>query len=276
MIQPPVTRWESHELVWGSETYVMAILNITPDSFSGDGLLEREAEAIEMAASAEAEGADLLDIGGQSTRPGHTPISPTEELQRVVPVVREVAKHVSIPISVDTSSALVAEEALRAGASIINDVRGLSADPELAEVAAQAGVPVIVMHDRGADGHEDLVTSVVRELSRRLDRAVAAGIAWENLIIDPGFGFGKDWRDNLLLLRRLGELRVLGRPILSGTSRKGTIGKILDLPPDERVEGTAATVVIAIANGADIVRIHDVREMVRVARMTDAIVRGVE
>lgn len=270
----PATRWGDYELVWGAKTYVMAILNVTPDSFSGDGLLGQESEALARAEAAVAEGADILDIGGQSTRPGHTPVSPEEELRRVLPVLRAVAGRVSIPISIDTSSALVAEEALAAGASIVNDVRGLTADPELAAVAARAGVPVVIMHDVGADGQGDLVTSVVRELARRLDRAVAAGIAWENLIVDPGFGFGKDWRDNLLLLRRLGELRVLGRPILSGTSRKRTIGHVLGLPPKERVEGTAATVSMAIAAGADIVRVHDVQAMVRVARMTDAIVRG--
>lgn len=272
----PPTRWGDHELIWGARTYVMAILNVTPDSFSGDGLLGRESEALARAEAAVAEGADILDIGGQSTRPGHTPVPPEEELRRVMPVLRAVAGRVSIPISIDTSSALVAEEALAAGASIINDVRGLTADPELAAVAARAGVPVVVMHDRGSDGQGDLVTSVVRELARRLDRAVAAGIAWEKLIVDPGFGFGKDWRDNLLLLRRLSELRVLGRPILSGTSRKGTIGHVLGLPPEERVEGTAATVALAIAAGADIVRVHDVQAMARVARMTDAIVRGVD
>ena len=270
----PATRWGDYELVWGAKTYVMAILNVTPDSFSGDGLLGQESEALARAEAAVAEGADILDIGGQSTRPGHTPVSPEEELRRVLPVLRAVAGRVSIPISIDTSSALVAEEALAAGASIVNDVRGLTADPELAAVAARAGVPVVIMHDVGADGQGDLVTSVVRELARRLDRAVAAGIAWENLIVDPGFGFGKDWRDHLLLLRRLGELRVLGRPILSGTSRKRTIGHVLGLPPEERVEGTAATVSMAIAAGADIVRVHDVQAMVRVARMTDAIVRG--
>jgi dihydropteroate synthase len=175
---------------------------------------------------------------------------------------------------VDTSKAEVAAAALDAGASIINDVRGLLADPELAHLAASRGVPVVVMHDVAADGHGDLLTSIVRELSRRLDRALAAGIPWDRLIVDPGFGFGKDWRQNLELLRRLRELTVLGRPILAGTSRKSTIGRVLGLPEHDRVEGTAATVALAIANGADIVRVHDVREMARVARMTDAVVRG--
>lgn len=263
------------DFVWGSRTYLMAIINVTRDSFSGDGLLGREPEAVANAVAAEAEGADVIDIGGQSTRPGHDPVPVEEERRRVIPVVREIAGRVSIPVSIDTSSAAVAEAALEAGATMINDVRGLTADPELASVAAGAGVPVIVMHDQGADGQGDLVSSVVRELGRRLDRAVDTGIDWQRLIIDPGFGFGKDWRDNLLLLRRLSELKVLGRPILSGTSRKRMIGHVLNLPEDQRVEGTAATVAMAIAAGADIVRVHDVQAMVRVARMTDAIVRGV-
>jgi dihydropteroate synthase len=197
-----------------------------------------------------------------------------EELARLLPVLRAIRERVRVPISVDTSKAAVAEAALAAGANLVNDVRGLQADPELAAVCARRGVPVVVMHDVPPDGKGDLVTSVVRELARRLDRALAAGIAWEHLIVDPGFGFGKDWRQNLTLLRRLGELRVLGRPILAGTSRKSTIGRVLGLPEQDRLEGTAATVALAIAAGADLVRVHDVREMVRVARMSDAVVRG--
>jgi dihydropteroate synthase len=197
-----------------------------------------------------------------------------EELERLLPALRAIAARVAVPISVDTSKAAVAEAALAAGASMVNDVRGLTADPELAAVCARAGVPVVVMHDVPPDGHGDLLTSIVRELSRRLDRALAAGIAWERLIVDPGFGFGKDWRQNLELLRRLSELRVLGRPILVGTSRKSTIGRVLGLPEQDRIEGTAATVALAIGGGADVVRVHDVRAMVRVARMSDAVVRG--
>jgi dihydropteroate synthase len=253
----------------------MAILNLTPDSFSGDGLLGRDEEALARALAAEADGADMLDIGGESTRPGHAPISAEEELARVVSIIREIAGQVSIPLSIDTSKARVAEAALAAGAALVNDVRGLTADPELAGVVARAGAPVVIMHDLPPDGQGDLVTSVVRELARRIDRALAAGIAWEQIIVDPGFGFGKDWRENLVLLRRLGELRVLGRPILAGTSRKRTIGHVLGLPPEERLEGTAATVALAIAGGADIVRVHDVRAMARVVRMSDAVVRGV-
>lgn len=274
MMPLPPSRSRDTLIHWGRKTYVMAILNLTPDSFSGDGWLGREDEALAWAVAAEADGADFIDVGGESTRPGHLPVSPEEEARRVVPVILALAQQVSIPISIDTSKAIVAERALSAGASFVNDVRGLTADPELAAVIARAGAPVVVMHDVSPDSRIDLVTSVVRELSRRLDRALAAGIAWEQIIIDPGFGFGKDWQQNLTLLRRIGELRVLNRPILSGTSRKRTIGHVLGLPPEERLEGTAATVTLSITGGADIVRVHDVLAMARVARMTDAIVRG--
>ncbi len=271
--QPAPTVWSHGTLEWGSRTYVMAILNATPDSFSDDGLAGRPEDAADAAAHAVANGADLIDIGGESTRPGHEPVDAATELDRLLPVLRAVKGRVAVPISIDTSKAAVAEATLSAGAHIINDVSGFTRDPELAAVVAASGCPAVVMHDVPPDGHGDLVASIVAELVRRLDRAVSAGIRWENLIVDPGFGFGKDWRQNLELLRRLGELRVLGRPVLAGTSRKNTIGRVLGLPPHDRVEGTAATVTLAIAGGADIVRIHDVRPMVRVARMTDAVVR---
>jgi dihydropteroate synthase len=269
----PPTRWAGHEWRWGERTLVMAIVNATPDSFSGDGLAGDSARAAATAVGAAEAGADILDLGAESTRPGHAPISAEEELARLLPALRAIRPRVALPISIDTSKAAVAEAALAAGADALNDVRGLTRDPDLAAVAARFGVPVVVMDDAPPDGRGDLVTSVVRELARRLDRALAAGIAWERLIVDPGYGFGKDWRQNLELLRRQGELRVLGRPILAGTSRKSTIGKVLGAPPDDRLEGTAATVALAIAGGADIVRVHDVRAMVRVARMTDAVVR---
>lgn len=271
----PPTHCRDTVLAWGQKTYVMAILNLTPDSFSGDGWLGREDDAVAWAVAAEAVGADLLDVGGESTRPGHQPVAAAEEVARVVAVIQALARQVTIPISIDTSKAEVADAALTAGASIVNDVRGLTADPDLAAVVARSGAPVVVMHDVPPDGRGDLISSVLRELSRRLDRALAAGISWEQLIIDPGFGFGKDWRQNLEMLRRLNELTVLGRPILSGTSRKSTIGRVLNVPVDDRLEGTAATVALSIVGGADIVRVHDVGPMVRVARMTDAVVRGV-
>lgn len=271
----PPTRYGDARLEWGRKTYVMAILNMTPDSFSGDGRLGNEADAVAWARAAESDGADIIDIGGESTRPGYAPVGADEETQRVIAAVKAVSGNVSIPVSIDTSKASVAERALEAGAAIVNDVRGLTGDPGMAGVVARSGAPVVIMHDIAPDGRGDLVSSVVRELSRRMDAALAAGIDWDQIIVDPGFGFGKDWRQNLELLRRLGELRVLGRPILSGTSRKRTIGRVLGLPVDDRVEGTAATVSLAIAGGADIVRVHDVLQMARVVRMTDAIVRGI-
>ena len=270
----PATRWHGRELRWGAHTHVMAILNLTLDSFSGDGLGGNVAAAVTAATQAVADGAGVLDLGAESTRPGHLPITADEELARLLPMLEAIRPLTDLPISIDTSKAAVAAAALAAGADLVNDVRGLTADPELAAVVAAAGVPAVIMHDVVPEPGVDLITSILRELSRRLDRAVAAGIAWEHLIVDPGFGFGKDWRQNLELLRRLGELRALGRPVLAGVSRKSTIGRVLGVAADDRLEGTAATVSLAIAGGADIVRVHDVRVMARVARMTDAVVRG--
>lgn len=274
-IHLPPTRWRTRELRWGERTHVMAILNLTPDSFSGDGLGCDIDSAVRQALAAVTAGADLLDLGAESTRPGHRPISAVEERARLLPALHAIRAATDAVISIDTSKASVAADALAAGADLINDVRGLMTDPEMAGVIADFGVPAVVMHDVAPEPGVDLLASVVRELSRRLDRALAAGIAWDMLIVDPGFGFGKDWRQNLELLRRLPELRVLGRPLLVGTSRKSTIGRVLGLPEAERIEGTAATVALAIAAGADIVRVHDVRAMARVARMTDAVVRAI-
>lgn len=270
----PPTQWQGHVLKWGTKTYVMAIVNATPDSFSGDGVAGDPAAAVAAAVAAVEAGADLIDIGAESTRPGHAPVSADEELARLLPALRAIAPRVNVPISVDTSKAAVAEAALDAGAALVNDVRGFTADPELAAVVAARGVPAIVMHDLAPDVYGDLMTGIVRELSRRLDRALAAGVAWDLLIIDPGFGFGKDWRQNLELLRRFDQLRVLSRPVLLGASRKSTIGRVLGLPERDRVEGTATTTALAIAGGADLVRVHDVLPNVRVAQMTDAVVRG--
>ncbi|MBA3450960.1 MAG: dihydropteroate synthase [Chloroflexia bacterium] len=252
----------------------MAVLNLTPDSFSGDGLAGDVERAMTAALRAVEDGADVLDLGAESTRPGHVAISDAEEQARLLPVLKALRGATDALLSVDTSKAVVAAAALAAGADLVNDVRGLTADPEMAAVVAAAGVPAIILHDVKPESGVDLMTSILRELSRRLDRAVAAGVAGERLIVDPGFGFGKDWQQNLELLRRLGELRALGCPLLVGTSRKSTIGRVLGLPEDDRLEGTAATVALAIAGGADIVRVHDVRAMARVARMTDAVVRG--
>ncbi len=261
-------------LEWGKRTYLMGIVNVTPDSFSGDGLADHVEEAVARARAMDAEGAGIIDIGAESTRPGHTPVPPDEQMRRLMPVLTELVGTVRAPISIDTSSAKVASAALEAGAAIVNDIRGLMADPEIASVAAEAGVPVVIMHDLKIHQADELIPSILSELQRRIDHALAAGIPLERIIIDPGFGFGKFGELNLVLLRKLRELTVLGRPILSGTSRKSMIHYVLKLPPDDRLEGTAATVALSIANGADIVRVHDVRAMQRVACMADAVVRG--
>jgi dihydropteroate synthase len=261
-------------LEWGKRTYLMGIVNITPDSFSGDGLADHVEEAVARARGMDADGADIIDLGAESTRPGHTPVPPDEQLRRLMPVLTELAGTLRAPVSIDTSSAIVARAALEAGAAIVNDIRGLTADPEMARVAAESGAPVVIMHDVKIREADQLIPSILSELQRRIDLALAAGIPLERIIIDPGFGFGKVGDLNLMLLRRLRELTTLGRPILAGTSRKSMIAHVLDLPAKDRLEGTAATVTLSIANGADIVRVHDVQAMARVARMADAVVRG--
>ncbi|MEK7215835.1 MAG: dihydropteroate synthase [Chloroflexota bacterium] len=258
---------------WGRRTYVMGILNITPDSFSGDGLPGDVEAVVAQARRFVAEGADILDIGGESTRPGHAPVGVEEELRRVVPVVAAVRRAVSVPISIDSSKAPVAEAALDAGADMVNDQWGLLRDPALGRLAAARGAPIILMHNQTGAEYRDMLPDIVTSLARSCELALMAGVSQENIVVDPGFGFGKTWEQNLEVLRRLDELQVLGRPILIGTSRKSMIGRVLDLPPDQRVEGTAATVAVGIVKGADIVRVHDVLAMARVARMTDAIIR---
>ena len=263
-----------------SRTYLMGILNVTPDSFAGNGVMEVES-AVARGRVMLAEGADIIDVGGESTRPGAISVPLEEELRRVIPVVEHLVEELGAPVSVDTRKAEVARQALRAGAGMVNDVSALSADPQMAAVVAEARVPVVLMHmgmrsteQEQADG--DVVTEIRVHLAERIEAAVAAGIPRERILIDPGFGFGKTVKQNLELLRRLGEFRALGQPLLISTSRKGTIGKVLGgLQVEERVEGTAATVAVAIVHGVDIVRVHDVRVMVRVARMTDAIVRDI-
>jgi len=268
-----MTRVGRSEFRWGERTYVMGIVNVTPDSFSGDGLAGDVRAAVGQARRFVDEGADVIDLGGESTRPGAQPVDVDEERRRVLPTIERIAAAVQAPVSVDTYKAQVAREAIAAGAAMINDVWGLKKDAGIAQAAAEADVPLVLMHNQETRDYVDLLPDIVRSLSASVQQALAAGVAWENVIVDPGIGFGKTKEHNLEVMRRLGELRVLGRPILLGTSRKSTIGLVLDLPPDQRLEGTAATVAIGIANGADIVRVHDVREMALVARMADAIVR---
>jgi dihydropteroate synthase len=255
----------------------MGILNVTPDSFSGDGLLQGRdsiGAAVDQARRMVDEGADLLDIGGESTRPGHAPVDTAEEIGRVVPVIAAVADTLpEVPLSIDTTKVAVAEAALTAGAHLLNDVWGTGPEADMARLAASTGVPLLVMHNRAEARYDDVVGEVLDDLAAALERAEGAGVPPSNLLVDPGIGFGKTADHNVTLLRHLSVLRSLGRPILLGTSRKSTLGRILDLPPDERLEGTLATTALGIAAGVDLVRVHDVRPNVRVARVSDAIVR---
>lgn len=276
---------------WGSRTYVMGILNVTPDSFSGDGLLkgvDAVQAALELARSFTAAGADILDVGGESTRPGAQLVTEEEELERVVPVVEALARaDLGALISVDTYKARVAEAALQAGAHWVNDVWGLRADPAMAAVVARHKVPIVLMHNRSKPGnarlqeslggryvgmeYDNLLEDVKKELMESVSLAHAAGIRDEEIILDPGIGFGKTVGQNLELLNHLDEISALGYPVLLGPSRKSFIGYTLNLPPDQRLEGTAAAVCVGILRGADIIRVHDVGFMARLARMTDAI-----
>ena len=284
------TVWGSHRLNWGEQTYVMGIINVTPDSFSGDGLAlaagtaeprsqeEIVQQAVTRALTFVSDGATMIDVGGESTRPHAELVSIEQELARVLPVVSALSA--SLPketiISIDTYKAEVARQALDAGASLVNDIWGLRRDANMAALVSERGVPVVVMANMRGSTKRDIVSDVIRFLSGSIDLALTAGIPWEHVIVDPGIGFGTTPQENLTLLRRLGELRALGRPILVGTSRKSTIGAVLGgLPASERLEGTAATVALSIAQGADIVRVHDVHEMMRVVKMSDAVVRGV-
>ena len=280
----PATVWTIHCLEWGQQTHVMGVINVTPDSFSGDGIVEETltpdaiaTRAVALAQQFVAEGATMIDVGGESTRPNFAPIPVEEELARVLPVIQALnaALPKEVMISIDTYKAEVARQALDTGACIINDIWALRHDPTMAALASERDVPIVLMANmRGYRKHE-IVSDVVRFLVHSIDLALEASIAWERIIVDPGIGFGTTPEENLTLLRRLGELRALGRPILLGTSRKSTIGLVLGgLPASERLEGTAATIALGIAQGADIVRVHDVHEMMRVVKMSDAVVRG--
>ena len=282
----------SHTFHWNTQTYLMGILNITPDSFSGDGLAHENdwvAKAVAQAEAQVAAGAQVIDVGGESTRPGGQPIPLAEELRRVIPVIQALAPRIKIPISIDTYKAEVARQAIAAGATILNDVWGFRMDAEIARVAAQTGVAVVLMHNRSKPKdavqeaqlggryvgveYVDLLGDIQRELSVSIDLALKAGVKHDRIIIDPGIGFGKTVAQNLQLVNRLGELKTLGYPILVGPSRKSFVGYTLNLPPDQRVEGTAAAITVCIDRGADIVRVHDVAQMTRVAKIADAIVR---
>jgi dihydropteroate synthase len=260
----------------GKKTIVMGILNVTPDSFSDGGRYNTLEKAVAHARRLYEEGADIIDIGGESTRPGSTPVDLEEELNRVIPVVEAVARELDIPISVDTYKAEVARQAILAGAHLINDVWGAKKEPEIAVVAAQYRVPIVLMHNRTEAKYENLIEEMKQDLLESVKIAKEAGVSDEQIILDPGVGFAKTYQHNLTVMRHLDEFVALGYPVLLGTSRKSLIGNTLNLPPDDRVEGTAATVAFGITKGCHIVRVHDVKQMVRVCRMMDALVYGVE
>jgi dihydropteroate synthase len=268
-----ITHCGNKEFKWGERTYIMGVINVTPDSFSGDGLSYDIEAAVAVGRRFAAEGADILDIGGESTRPGATPVPVDEELRRVIPVIERLAGELPLPLSIDTYKWEVARRALSSGARMINDIWGLKHDPRLAELSVEWGVPIVLMSNQRDASCQDIIPEVLSSLRKSMTLAGELGVAWENIIIDPGIGFGKTLEQNLEVVCRLDELRSLDRPILIGTSRKSMIGLVLDLPPDGRLEGTAATVAISIAKGADMVRVHDVAQMARVCRMSDAIVR---
>jgi len=254
----------------------MGICNLSPDSFSGDGLGNDIEATLAQAQRMVEEGADIIDVGGESTRPGTEPQSIddiVDELQLVIPTIERLSGELSVPISIDTYKYGVASRALKAGAAMINDIWALKRDPRLAPLAAEHNVPLILMSNQRDAPADDILSVILTDLTRAIRQATESGIPEHNIIVDPGIGFGKSLEQNLEIVRRLAEIKELGRPILLGSSRKSMIGLVLDLPTAQRLEGTAATVAIGIANGADIVRVHDVKQMVRVCRMSDAIVR---
>jgi dihydropteroate synthase len=272
------TRIGSRLFVWGTRTFVMGIVNVTPDSFSGDGLLQRANDpteaAVGQARAMVADGADILDVGGESTRPGHSPVDVAEEVRRVVPVIAAIrAAMPDTPISVDTTKRDVAAAALDVGADLINDVWGVTTDNAQIHLAAERHIPIVLMHNRVAPVYSDIIAEVRGDLEAAIERALRAGVAEESILVDPGFGFGKTPEHNLALLRHLDAFVGLGRPVLLGTSRKSTLGRVLDLPSEERLEATIATTALASAAGVDMVRVHDVRPNARAARMVDAIWR---
>ena len=258
---------------WGARTYVMGIVNVSPESFSGDGVDSVDA-AVAQAKRFEAEGADIIDVGGMSTRPNFRELTEKQELERAIPAVRAISDAVGLPVSIDTYRSGVAMAALQAGAHMVNDITGFRLDPPMARVVAGWRAPAVVMHNQRGRPFHDVIGDIRAGFEESLALAADAGVAREQLILDPGFGFGWTPPQSLEIIRRLGELRDLGLPLLVASSRKSALGAVLDLPEDQRGWGTAASVALAIANGADLVRVHDVAEMVQVCKVTDAIVRA--
>jgi dihydropteroate synthase len=260
-----------YQLDFTKKTYIMGILNTTPDSFSDGGKYNNIDQAIEHAKEMVKNGADIIDIGGESTRPGYTVISEEEEIERVVPIIEAISKHVSVPISIDTYKSKVAQSAIKAGAHIINDIWGAKADENMAAVAAEYNVPIILMHNRHDRNYSFFTRDVLNDLYESINIVKQAGVRDDQIILDPGIGFAKDLNENILMMQNLGTLTALGYPVLLGTSKKSMIGQALDLPVNERMEGTGATVCYGIQKGCQIIRIHDVKEMSRMAKMMDVL-----
>jgi dihydropteroate synthase len=261
--------WDSFALDFGKKTYVMGILNVTPDSFSDGGLYNELDKGLAHAAEMVNDGGDIIDIGGESTRPGHTPVPAEEEIRRILPFIEEMSKRISVPISVDTYKAETAERALKAGAHIINDIWGAKKDPEIADVAARYEVPIILMHNRDNMDYESLMRDVLYDLYESINIAKKRGVRDSQIILDPGIGFAKTYEQNIEVMKNLDKISALGYPVLLGTSRKSMIGHALNLPVSERLEGTGATVCYGIMKGCDIVRVHDVKEISRMVKMMD-------
>jgi dihydropteroate synthase len=258
-----------YELDFNKKTYIMGILNITPDSFSDGGKYNKIEQAVEHAKVMVENGADIIDIGGESTRPGYTVISEDEEIDRVVPVIEAISKHVNAPISIDTYKAKVAKRAIEAGAHIINDIWGAKADNKMAAVAAEYNVPIVLMHNRHDRNYSFFIRDVLNDLYESIKIVKQAGVRDDQIILDPGIGFAKDLNENILMMQNLDTLTALGYPVLLGTSKKSMIGQALNLPVEERMEGTGATVCFGIQKGCQIIRIHDVKEMSRMTKMMD-------
>ncbi|WP_143414536.1 dihydropteroate synthase [Halobacillus massiliensis] len=267
-----ILKTSSHTFDLSEQTLVMGILNITPDSFSDGGKFDSFENAVNHAKQMKEDGAHIIDIGGESTRPGHQPVSQQEEIDRVLPVIEAVKKETGLPISIDTYKAEVARQAVKAGADIINDVWGAKREPEIAEVAADLQVPIILMHNRDNKNYTSFIKDMKEDLRESIMIAKSAGVPDENIILDPGIGFAKTPEDNLIVMRELDQFHELGYPLLLGTSRKSFIGLTLNLPEDERMEGTGATVCYGIAKGAHIVRVHDVKPIARMTKMMDAMI----
>jgi len=260
---------------WGERTFIMGIINLSPDSFSGDGLRSAE-DALGKAQKLVQDGADIIDVGGESTRPDAKPIEPEEEIRHVIPFIEMAKKSLGVPISVDTSKITVAEKALEAGADMLNDVSGLTNSARMIELAGNRKAPIVITSNQRGNPVQDILGSILNQLVEMIEKAEQAGVLRENIVIDPGIGFGKTVEQNLEIIRRLDELKILKCPILLGTSRKSFIGAVLGTPPEERLEGTAATTAIGIMKGADMVRVHDVKQMKLIAKMSDAVIRGQE